>query len=90
MPGEFDLPIQMYDVDEVFAGQITFSYDPLYLIAMEVNGLMPDITLFSDIDLENGIIKISFAGIEPLINDLTIANIHFKVKEKRTINHNSD
>ena len=82
MPGEeFDLPLQMVDVDEVFAGQITLNYDPLYLIAMEVSSLMPDVMLLSDIDEENGIVRISFAGVEALVSDLTIANIHFKVNE---------
>jgi flagellar hook assembly protein FlgD len=38
-------------------------------------------TLLSNIDEENGIIRISFAGIEALESDLTIANIHFKVSE---------
>ena len=82
MPGEeFDLPLMMNNVDGVFAGQLTLNYDPLYLGALEINSLMPDMTLLSNIDEENGIIRISFAGIEALESDLTIANIHFKVSE---------
>jgi hypothetical protein len=80
MPGEeFDLPLQMTNVDGVFAGQLTLNYDPLYLGALEINSLMPDMTLLSNIDEENGIIRICFAGTESLDSDLTIANIHFKV-----------
>ena len=82
MPGEeFDLPLQMTNVDGVFAGQLTLNYDPVYLEAIEIISQMPEMTLLSDIDEENGIIRISFAGIEALESDLTIANIHFKVNE---------
>ncbi len=82
LPGEeFDLPLQMTNVDGVFAGQITLNYDPFYLAVLEINSLMPDMTLLSNIDEEFGIIRISFAGIEALESDLTIANIRFKVND---------
>ena len=82
LPGEeFNLPLQMNNVDGVFAGQITLNYDPEYLEAIEIINQMAEMTLLSDIDEINGIIRISFAGIEALENDLTIANIHFKVSE---------
>jgi flagellar hook assembly protein FlgD len=82
IPGEeFDLPLQMTNVDGVFAGQITLNYDPEYLDAIEIINQMAEMTLLSDIDEINGIIRISFAGIEALESDLTIANIHFKAKE---------
>jgi flagellar hook assembly protein FlgD len=82
IPGEeFDLPLQMTNVDGVFAGQITLNYDPEYLEAIEIINQMAEMTLLSDIDEINGIIRISFAGIEELESDLTIANIHFKAKE---------
>ncbi len=82
IPGEeFDLPLQMTYVDGVFAGQVTLNYDPEYLEAIEIINQMAEMTLLSDIDEINGIIRISFAGIEALESDLTIANIHFKVSE---------
>ena len=82
MPGEeFDLPLQMKNVDGIFAGQLTLDYDPLYLEFIEINNLMPDMMLLSDIDEENGTIRICFAGIESLESDLTFANIHFKANE---------
>jgi hypothetical protein len=82
IPGaEFDLPLSLYDVDEVFAGQMTINYNPEYLDALEVISQMPDMTFVSDIDEENGIIHISFAGVYPLVNDLEFASIHFKAKD---------
>jgi hypothetical protein len=82
IPGaEFDLPLSLYDVDEVFAGQMTINYNPEYLDAIGVISQMPDMTFVSDIDAENGVIHISFAGVYPLVNDLEFASIHFKAKD---------
>ncbi len=78
---EFELPLQMTNVDGVFAGQVTLNYDPEYLEVIEIINQMAGMTLLSDIDDAKGIIRISFAGIEALNYDLTIAGIHFKVKD---------
>jgi len=82
MPGEeFELPLSLNDVDQVFAGQMTINYDPDYLEATEIESLMPEMTFVSDIDDEYGIIHISFAGVEALVSDLEFASVHFKAKD---------
>ncbi len=81
-PGEeFDLPVSMSNVDGIYGAQMTLNYNPDYLDALEITNLMPSMTFFSNIDETNGIIHLSFAGIEPLESDLTFAAIHFKAKE---------
>lgn len=82
IPGEeFTLPLSLSNVDEVFAGQMTLSYDPEVLDAMEIISLIPEMTVVSNIDPETGTIHLTFAGVESLQSDLTIANIRFKAME---------
>lgn len=82
MPGEeFMLPLSLSNVDEVFAGQMTLSFDPEILEALEIISLIPEMTVVSNIDPETGTIHLTFAGVESLQSDLTIANIRFKAKE---------
>jgi hypothetical protein len=82
MPGEdFDLPLSLSNVDEVFAGQMTLSFDPEILDVIEIISLMPEMTVLSKIDQTNGTIHLTFAGVESLQSDLTIVNVRFKSKE---------
>jgi len=78
---EFDLPLNLSHVEDIYGLQMTIQYDPQFLGATEVSSLEPDMNPTVNIDKENGIIKIAFAGISPLQSDLTIANIHFKADE---------
>jgi hypothetical protein len=85
MPGEeFMLPLSLSNVDEVFAGQMTLSFDPEILQALEIISLIPEMTVVSNIDAETGTIHLTFAGVEALQSDLTFAEIRFKAKENLT------
>lgn len=86
MPGqEFDIPVNISNVSDIYGLQMTIHYDTQILDALEVNSLVPDMNITMNNDRENGLIKIAFAGIEPLNSDLTIANIHFKAFENATV-----
>jgi len=81
-PGEeFEIPLSISNVTGLFSMQTILNYDPEYLTAIEIESLIPEMNFAQYIDEETGTIRITFAGIESLENDATIANIKFKATE---------
>ena len=84
-PGEeFNLPLSISNVSGVYALQMFIDYNPEFLEALNVESLLQEMNATYGIDEEHGLIKIAFAGIESLENDMTIANIVFKASDELT------
>ena len=81
-PGdEFALPLSITNVAGLYAMEMTISFDPDILEAVDVENLISGMNVNFSIDNETGLIKIAFAGIESLEYAMDAANIIFKVNE---------
>lgn len=84
-PGdEFALPLSITNVAGLYAMEMTISFDPDILEAVDVENLISGMNVNFSIDNETGTIKIAFAGIESLEYAMDAANIIFKVNEGLT------
>lgn len=82
-PGEiFEIPLTISNVSNVQAMQMIIHYDPEYLTALEFENLIQGMNTAHIIDVEEGYVKIAYAGVESLESDLTVANIKFKAQEQ--------
>jgi hypothetical protein len=78
---EFALPLSISNVSELYAMEMTISYDPDILEVIDIENLVPGMNANFSINGETGTVKIAFAGIEALEYALDAANIIFKVNE---------
>jgi len=75
---EFELPVSITNANEASAFEITLSFDTQFIQVESVENLVPEMNSTFNIEMENGLIRMAFAGAETLENDINIANIRMK------------